>query len=208
MLHWHTAGRGGIAIAAPPRFGAPAALPADKCARILQCVAGPICALHHHGTPELRPPPCNDPAHSPPYHHISLQAAGVVRRASHDVPPARQLRPEAAGSLAHDQARAHDDALGARRVRQLRDDRRLSRARRPRSCASRATSGSTTRRRMRPISRSRTTPRNIPFTYSARGDVGPAAGDHAAVSRSRPGHPQLGAASSCARAAPPTPACC
>ena len=38
-LHWHTAGRGGIAIPAP-RFGAPEALPADKCARILHCVVG------------------------------------------------------------------------------------------------------------------------------------------------------------------------
>ncbi len=52
-------------------------------------------------------------------------------------------------------------ALGARRVRQLRDDRRFSRAGRPRSCGSRATSGWITSRPMRRTSRSRTTRRNI-----------------------------------------------
>ena len=56
--------------------------------------------------------PRNDPPHRPPHHHLPLQAAGLVRRASHDVPSARQLRPEAAGSLAHHRARAHRPCAG------------------------------------------------------------------------------------------------
>src|SRR4029079_18902868 len=135
----------------------------------------------------VRPPPCNDPAHSPPYHHISLQAAGVVRRAPHDVPPAGQLRPEAARSLAHDKARAHDDTLGARRIRQLRHDRRLSRA--PgQGTALREQHLARSRAVECPCFRDRGLRPEVSLHLYARGDIGPAAGDHAPVSGPGPRH--------------------
>ena len=159
---WAGSGRGGIAMHRGCSCAVTPPTPADKSARILQgVVASELRTCSHHERTGARPPSCNDPAHSPPHHHLSLQAAGVVRGASHDVPPARQLRPEAARGLAHDQARARDHALGARRVRQLRDDCRFSRAagrgaavREQHLAGSRAVECART-------SRSRTTRRNI-----------------------------------------------
>ena len=64
--------------------------------------------------------PNHDHPHGPSRHHLPLSPADRVRRPSHDVPPARQLRP-AADQLApahHAGAGAHP--LDPRPVRQLR----------------------------------------------------------------------------------------
>ena len=110
----------------------------------------------------------DDDPFGPPRHHLSLPPAGRVRRAPHDVPAARQLRPAADRGEARDRRRSRRRSAGSTtsfgNCVALAELRRRRRA----SCASRAAirldhaAG-----RARPTSRSRSTRATYPFCLRA-----------------------------------------
>jgi len=151
--------------------------------------------------------PRNDAALGPPRHHLPLQAGGVVRRASHDVSPARQLRPEAARGPPADHAAALQRPLGARRIRELRDDRRVYRC-----------GGGRAALREQHLARSfpiqhpglpdRGLCQDVSLLLRTRGDCGSGARDGAPVPPMPMGPSSAGCGASCARGNAPTRACC
>ena len=80
-------------------------------------------------------------AHGAACHGLSLLGTGQTRRASHDVPPARESRPAAGAHQARHPTLSRRPALAARRLRQLDRHRHVSRHR-PSNCASTAPSRS------------------------------------------------------------------
>ena len=143
----------------------------------------------------------HDHSHGSPRHHLPLPPAGRVRRAPHDVPAARQLRPAAGRLAASHHARAGPSALDPRPVRQL---RRAGAVQDPRVGAAVREHDS-----RRPLSGQRAgfpdraEGEDLPVRLRRRRDARPDGVDRARISRSRRRDRPLGAQVPAAGAADP-----
>ena len=151
-------------------------------------------------------PPLSRLPHDPPVRpardHLPLQAAGRVRRAPDDVPAARQLRPAAARVADSTSRRSRLRCAGCTTCSAIASRVARFRGSAPRSCASRATSGSITRRPNAPDFQIEDYARTYPFAYGAEEMPDLAALDRAAVSRSRASAATAGRGGSSSTAGP------